>query len=456
MRLTFRAKLLVAMLLLVGVVVAIVAFQLDRTLARDLRAQVAERLERQALGGATWLSQNRHPERLASRVADLVGADVTIYDLEGQVIATSPGAPNEAEPGPEVRDALAHGVGRSTRADAQGNSFAHVAVRAAGSLLRLSAPLSSVDATVADMRLHLLIASLIGVLAAALLGVVASGLASQPLRKMTEAARHITGGDYDVTLPAQTPDDFGRLSEALGVLASQLKTDMTRIEQLERVRRDFVANVSHELRTPVTAIKGYTETLLDGVDEASRRDFLEALRRHADRIEALVSDLLRLAKLEAHATDDLVREPVDVAAIARHVVAAAHARDDRDCLRLEVEMDEPLMATGDPLAVEQVLDNLVDNAIKYAGEGKRVRIAGAARDGAVELTVSDDGPGIAEEHRARIFERFYRLPNAARHEGTGLGLAITKHLVLAMDGSIRVEENPDGGTRFVVRLPEHA
>lgn len=456
MNLSFRTKLFVGQLLLVGVVVAIVAYQLNDALARDLRQQVALRLEHQAAGGAKWMSQNRHPERLAPRVADLVGADVTIYDMDGAVVATSDGAP--ADPGPvaEVREAIEQGMGHATREHDSGVSVAHVAVRSSDNILRLSTPLRDVDATVAKMQRRLWFASLIGVLAAAVLGFAGSFLAARPLRKMTAAARRITQGEYDVVLPSATPDDFGRLSEALGVLASRLQKDMTQIERLERVRRDFVANISHELRTPVTAIKGYSETLLDGVpDEASRRDFLEGLTRHADRIDALVRDLLKLAKLEVQSEEDRVVDPVDVGSIAGHVATAARTRKRNSDVEIEVDIGEALVARGDPLAVEQVLDNLVDNAVKYAGPGKRVCIEGR-RDGEhVEVSVTDDGPGIPVEHRSRVFERFYRVPGAetAKQEGTGLGLAITKHLVEAMHGTIRLEDAPDEGTRFVVRLP---
>src|SRR4030095_923778 len=173
----------------------------------------------------------------------------------------------------------------------------------------------------------------------------------------TRAADRIARGEYDVELPPRTPDDFGLLSDTLASLASQLRSDMARIEQLERVRRDFIANVSHELRTPITTIQGYAETLLDAEPEAAaRREFTEAIHRHALRLGALTAQLLRLSELEARAPAEGVHEAVDVGEIAAHVVGDARTRSDG--ASIETRFDGDLIALGDPLSVEQILDNL--------------------------------------------------------------------------------------------------
>ncbi|HHH26898.1 MAG TPA: sensor histidine kinase [Polyangiaceae bacterium] len=457
MQLTFRSKLLAGQLVLVALVMAIVTLTLDRSLSADLRGQLEERLLQQALGSASWINQNRHPDKLVTRLAESVGADVTLFDREGAVVASSLGqfAGSTIVGGAELVAARETGVGRAVR-PLGGRDVAHVAVPTATGLLRLSAPLSDIDSTVAEMRLRLLYASLVGVLSSMILVVGMSMLVARPLRTMRQAADRIADGDYDVELPPRTDDDFGKLAASLGTLASQLRGDMARIERLERVRRDFVANVSHELRTPITAIQGCAEILMDAeADPEETREFAEACHRHAQRLGTLVAGLLRLSRLEARGEEDVVVEPVDVTSIGRRVVETARARAQQPELDIRLDMPDELIAAADPLAVEQVLDNLVDNAIKYGAGGGVVIVAGATEGDEVVVAVRDEGAGIGEEHLGRIFERFYRADagRSREHGGTGLGLSITKRLVEAMGGTIDVESTPGIGTRFTVRLP---
>jgi two-component system phosphate regulon sensor histidine kinase PhoR len=233
--------------------------------------------------------------------------------------------------------------------------------------------------------------------------------------------------------------------------------EMTRLRKLLVVRRDFVANVSHELRTPVTAIQGYAETLLRGpVDEPTSKQFVEIIHRHARRLGALVEGLLTLSELEARPPEQAVRERVEVPAITDHVRATLRERATQRDTRVDVEVAADVIARGDPVAVEQVIENLVDNAIKYGKDGGgRVRVAGRRRGERVVLEVVDDGPGIDAEHLPRLFERFYRVDAGRSRErgGTGLGLAIVKHLVEAMGGTVEVESEVGRGTTFRVEWP---
>jgi signal transduction histidine kinase len=454
MQLTFRTKLLLGQLALVAIVMLVVTLVLDRSLTADLHRRLESRLEQQARGAIPWMKQNRHPEKLAARVADLVGAQVTIYSDTGEVLAvTEEGL--DAMPAAEVEEARITGMGHATRAE-QSGLMTHVAVDVDPGVLRLSAPMSSIDETVAGVRTQLIYATLLGALAAVALALLGAAVAARPLRKMTMAADRIARGEYDVELPPHTPDDFGVLSHALDTLAKKLRRDVTRIEQLERVRRDFIANVSHELRTPVTAIQGCAETLIDSDGhEAVRRDFLETIQRHAHRLGVLVARILQLSELEARSPDDIVAEPVYVRAIVKHAVRAAEARAP-GAVRLEIDVPDDLMALADPLGVEQVIDNLLDNAIKYGPQGGVVRIEGRADEDEVVLQVIDRGAGIGPEHLPRLFERFYRVDKArgrADKGGSGLGLAIVKHLCEAMCGSVTVESTVGEGTRFTVCLP---
>jgi two-component system phosphate regulon sensor histidine kinase PhoR len=233
--------------------------------------------------------------------------------------------------------------------------------------------------------------------------------------------------------------------------------EMTRLRKLLAVRRDFVANVSHELRTPVTAIQGYAEILLQKPrDEKTRKDFTEIIYRHARRIGALVEGLLMLSELEARPPEQVVRQRVNVGAIADHVRDTLRERAGQRGTRVEVDVAAELEVRGDPVGVEQVLENLVDNAIKYGNDiGGTVRIAGKREGDRVVVEVADDGQGIAAEHLPRLFERFYRVDAGRSRErgGTGLGLAIVKHLVEAVGGTITVESEVGRGTTFRVEWP---
>jgi two-component system phosphate regulon sensor histidine kinase PhoR len=235
--------------------------------------------------------------------------------------------------------------------------------------------------------------------------------------------------------------------------------DLTPLRHLERVRQDFVANVSHELKTPLTSILGYAETLLDGglEDEARRRGFVETIREQASRLTAITEDLLVLAELE-RADAALVTGPVDLGQLGRAVCGALAPRAQKLGLDLACETPEgDVIVLGERGRLEQMLFNLVDNALKYTEEGAvRVRVRG--EKGVGILDIEDSGPGVPEDAQARIFERFYRV-DAARSRaipGTGLGLSIVKHIVELHRGSIEFRNLPGRGARFSIRLPRLA
>ena len=233
--------------------------------------------------------------------------------------------------------------------------------------------------------------------------------------------------------------------------------DVTELRRLEAVRRDFVASASHELRTPVAAIRGYAETLASGAldDRATAERFLAGLHRQAERLSALIDGLLDLSRVES---GGMRLEPETIAADAaiRHLAETARDRAERKGLRFEVrEPPAGLRLRADPRAVEIVVGNLLDNAIKYTPAGGRVTLSAHADDGWVRVEVADTGPGIEPQHQGRIFERFYRVDAGRSREvgGTGLGLAIAKHLAQQSGGELGVESRPGAGSRFWVRLP---
>jgi two-component system phosphate regulon sensor histidine kinase PhoR len=233
--------------------------------------------------------------------------------------------------------------------------------------------------------------------------------------------------------------------------------DVTDLRRLETIRTDFVANVSHELRTPVTAITTATETLLGGAlddpDEAA--EFVGVIDRHGKRLRQLVDDLLDLAKLEAKSFR-LVLVELELRPIVDHAISLLEEQAKRR--RMTVTMapgGEGLRARIDRRGLEQVLVNLLDNALKYAGEGAHVTVTTRAVGERVEVAVADDGVGISPAHLGRVFERFYRVDAGRSRElgGTGLGLAIVKHLVELMGGTVDVESEPGKGATFTIKLP---
>jgi two-component system phosphate regulon sensor histidine kinase PhoR len=232
--------------------------------------------------------------------------------------------------------------------------------------------------------------------------------------------------------------------------------DVTERHAVERVRRDFVANASHELRTPLTSIRGFVEALEDGAmaEPATGRRFLEKIRVHADRMAGLVSDLLDLSRLESGERAPSW-QPVSPAEVAEEVAAAFADSAERKGVALRRADHGSVRVVSDPDRLRQIVENLVENAVKYTPPGGRIDITtGPSADGA-EGVVADDGPGIPAEHLPRIFERFYRVDKARSREmgGTGLGLSIVKHLAESIGAVIRVESRLEHGTRFTVSLP---
>jgi two-component system phosphate regulon sensor histidine kinase PhoR len=231
--------------------------------------------------------------------------------------------------------------------------------------------------------------------------------------------------------------------------------DITDLKNADQIRRDFVANVSHELRTPLTAIKGYAEALMDDPDdEEARQRFLDIIHRHATRMERLVKDLLRLARLDA-GQEAVEYAPCDVQAIADGVVADFEplVADKRQRVTLSMA-GEARTLVADPAKLHDILRNLIENAVNYTPEEGVIEVGTALADDHFVLTVADTGPGLPEGDLTRVFERFYRVDKSrARPGGTGLGLAIVKHLVQVMGGTVTAANGPRGGAVFTVRLP---
>jgi len=267
------------------------------------------------------------------------------------------------------------------------------------------------------------------------------------------------GKTFEVNVVGISPSPEGMVKEdegRRGVIA--VFHDITRLKELEKIRRDFVANVSHELRTPLTTIKGYAETLLEGaLKEEVASQFVQVIKRHSDRLEKIVEDLLILSKIESKEFQ-LKKESFSVSDLIGDVLDIIKEPLNKKKISVSVDEISPaLLVYGDRQYLEQVFINILDNAIKYGHERGRMIISAAERDQReVKISVKDDGIGIPKEDLLRVFERFYRVDKGRSHElgGTGLGLSIVKHIVQAHGGRIWVESQLGEGSTFYFTLPQ--
>ena len=248
-------------------------------------------------------------------------------------------------------------------------------------------------------------------------------------------------------------DSAGQDIGALVVL-----NDMTRLQRLENIRRDFVANVSHELKTPITAIKGSVETLLGGAveDEQNAQRFLEIIARQSDRLNAIIEDLLALSRIEqGEEQEGLVRTKTQLRSVFLNTLQACQLKAQEKQVVLEMDCPDDIEIMINAPLLEQALVNLIDNAIKYSSQNDRVLFTAEQTDASVVIKVRDWGSGISQEHLPRLFERFYRVDKARSRKlgGTGLGLAIVKHIVQSHNGHISVESSLGQGSTFTIQLP---
>jgi len=248
-----------------------------------------------------------------------------------------------------------------------------------------------------------------------------------------------------------------RTEDSLYMGAVVVFHNITRLKQLENMRKEFVANVSHELRTPLSIIKGYVETLLGehSPDEQTAQQFLRTVQKHSARLETLINDLLTISALESQRAH-LALEFISLHAIVKIAIEELTQQAQAKSITISLKIPESFpKVKADAQRLYQVFVNLLDNAIKYIQRGGHVVVSSKEHEEEMEVCVADDGPGIAPEHLSHLFERFYRVDKARSREvgGTGLGLSIVKHIVQAHGGRVKAENKSDGGSAFYFTLP---
>ncbi|HQT90887.1 MAG TPA: ATP-binding protein [Candidatus Kryptobacter bacterium] len=275
---------------------------------------------------------------------------------------------------------------------------------------------------------------------------------SKILNMIVDALQRISAGDLSVRLPETGAVELRQISKLTNQIVGNLKDDIAKLEKLERVRSEFLANVSHELRTPIFSIQGFIETLIDGAmdDPGVNKEFLQKAYEHSERLNTLLNDLIEISRIESGEMRMSFRY-FNISEFLKNVTEEMRPKADKKSLQILVEADVPeMLVLGDRERLRQVLSNLIDNSIKYTQEGGRIEVGFSEIQNVVRVYVRDNGTGIGKEHLGRIFERFYRVDKDRSRSvgGTGLGLAIVKHIIEAHNSKVEVKSELGKGSEF--------
>jgi len=309
----------------------------------------------------------------------------------------------------------------------------------------------------AEIFVIILRAVLIGFAIAVIISLVISKTLISPIQGMTKAAEAMADGDFSRKIPVESADEIGVLAKTFNGMAGQIETMLEELQRVEALRREFVANVSHELRTPLTNIRSYAETISDDKDipQEMEDEFLRIIINQSDRMTKIVQDLLELSRFDSGASVLSVEEfSIEQAVRDVYAAIALEARKRSHVLNLELEWKLPNIK-GDRDKIEQVLMNVIANALKYTPDGGTIAIYSGTTGGDVWVKIEDTGVGIPPEDLEHVFDRFYRVDKARSREsgGTGLGLSIAKEIISRHGGDIKIESTPGSGTSVTIRLP---
>ncbi|HBG26693.1 MAG: hypothetical protein A2Y10_04820 [Planctomycetes bacterium GWF2_41_51] len=421
-------------------------------------------------------------DEICKSLGKSTGLRITVILADGQVIGDSdenPALMKDHSDRPEFKEALISGESRSTRfSDTLGRSMIYVATAVVrdgytSAIIRTSMPITVAKKGLTALHNKIVWTGLIITICAAAATWIISRKISRPIEQMTETAKHFAAGDFNSRTALPNSRELAKLAKTLNEMAeriggrietitkdqSETQAVLASMNRLENIRRDFVANVSHELKTPITSIKGFVETLLEeGVNNSEQTEnFLKIISRHADRLDAIINDLLALCRLEEDGQKrnlNFELHPIMPAIVS--AIELAKMKADAKRISIELNGDKTITAKINAALLEQAVLNLIDNAIKYSPDGGKIKIDVKKSDREIAITVADTGCGIDSEHLDRIFERFYVVDKARSRKlgGTGLGLAIVKHIAQVHGGSVSVESTPDKGSTFTLSLPK--
>ena len=451
-----RRRLLLSYLAVAVLVLALLEIPLGISYASNERQDLTHKVERDAVALSTLVEDALErgtsvPARVTAVARSYTretGGRVVVVDRSGrEVVDSAPTGSRDFATRPEIARALAGEVASGIRhSQTLGVDLLYVAVPVASSgvvhgAVRISYPTSAVDS-----RIHrywtLLAIIAAGVLAAAaLVAIVLSRWMTRPLERLENAAEAIAGGDLGARAAVDGPPEMRRLAETFNAMTTEL-------DQLVRSQDAFVADASHQLRTPLQALRLRLENLDRDVTPTGK-DELDGALAEVERLSTLVDGLLALARADRARG---APQRVAVAPVVDERLAAWNALADERDVVLRRDVKEGAVALATPGRLEQVLDNLLANALEVSPSQTAITVSAAVADGWVELHVADEGPGMSAEERGRAFDRFWRAPGR-EGEGSGLGLAIVQRLAAADGGSVELGEAPSGGLDAIVRLP---
>lgn len=328
--------------------------------------------------------------------------------------------------------------------------------KVAGAIM-LSAPLAPVESRISELQKITQFAGLGGIILATFLSLLFSRSMSQPLLRMNQVAWAMIRGDYSRRVNVKSRDEIGLLAETMNSLASELQEKIDTLERFDRTRQDFVANVSHELRTPLSIMQGYTEALIDGMagSEEDRRKYLSNIHDEILRLRRLVAELLDLKKIKTGRVEMNMKE-ISLADIIQRVTEKFNPLAEEK--KVKINTDIPIMLPRvrvDPDRMEQVLINLLDNALRATPSGGEIKVIMKEQKEMILVSISDTGPGIPTEELPLIWDRFYKVDKSRTRSGggTGLGLAIVREIIEAHGGSTQVKSHPGKGSIFSFSVP---
>ena len=476
----------VAIILLVAVTMGIYNFRLLEVFFRQSAAVQLARVGggvQELLGrvGVLAVPTDAFAQQAALIIAATAQSRVLVTDSQGMVLADTGGGPGnligETVPANLIRGTLRQGQTQTFDYPGAGADALAVSVpwytrgQIIGSVLVIRQVRTAARQTALEVSTYVFRAALLASAVALVAAYFMSSSITDPLRRMSKAARSISKGNFSEPVDVKTEDELGDLAEAMNSMSGEISAlidsltlEKEKLQALIDERTTMISDISHDLRTPVTSIRGFVEALRDGMikDEAERAHTLNIIHEESERLSRLVDDLFYLARLEAGEASFEMRE-VDVAAVARGTVEAVMplAREKEVDVSIEVDKDaaaEGLFTViGSADRLTRAVLNVLDNAVKYSPHGGKVKVD-VRRDtagGQAVISIADQGPGISQEDIARIFERFYRTDKARSRtkSGAGLGLSIARFIIEQHKGSLWVESTVGTGSTFHIAVP---
>ncbi len=466
MRLNIFAKVLVTYVVVVFLAMAVVGgmqyFMVQSYLLESKERELLVRSRELAdlIKPILISGQDPHPVINSLNRADrILGTEAWVISSSGQVLAASANHWHCEGSTVEAADLKQLKNGRITVRKGQSQFFQEAVIQAATPILEqgkfigaiiLYTPVTGVNDAFTRMKEIFIWASVLGIIVSAIMGFLLSRYITRPLREVTMVAHGIADGNFSDRVQVKSRDEFGQLAETFNYMAQ-------RLADYEQMRRDFVANVSHELRSPLTSVQGFIDALIEGKskDKQEESRYLAILRKETGRLSKLVNELLEISGYDAQRVH-FAMAPFPVGNVIKRAAASLKPRlDERDLAVITAVPGDIPLCYGDEDRIEQVVHNLLENAVRHSPQGDKILISARLINDRVFVEIADNGPGIPKTLQPRVWERFYRVDKARSRDkgGTGLGLAIVQEIVQKHGGQVSLDSEPGAGAVFGFTLP---